>query len=76
MSFWTLRDDRGAAISALDNSIAKKELRVRNAWEIGLDDIDSTGIMTDDDPIIPSSRRDDAPVLELLRRRRECDAEK
>jgi hypothetical protein len=50
---------------AWENCIAKRELHVREAWEIGRHDVDSAGILKDDDPIIPSGAQD-APVLDLL----------
>jgi hypothetical protein len=53
-----------------DNWLGKRELHVRQAWEIGRHDIDSVGVTEDDDPIIPPGQKD-APVLELLRWKRE-----
>lgn len=53
------------------NAIGKSELHVREAWEIGRHDVDSVGIMVDDDPIIPREHQEDAPVLDLLRSKRE-----
>jgi len=38
----------------------------RNAWEIGLNDIDSGAIKKDDDPVIPKDVKE-PPVLELIR---------
>lgn len=54
----------------MDNCILKRELSVRNAWEIGMHDPDCMGIRIDDDPIIPHQHKD-APVLELLNWMRE-----
>jgi len=48
--------------------IAKRELHVRQAWEVGPDDIDSSGILEGDDPIIPPDQPE-APILKLLERR-------
>lgn len=42
----------------------------REAWEVGVNDVDSPTILPDDDPIIPESHKIDAPVLELLKRKR------
>ncbi|WP_420125723.1 hypothetical protein [Longimicrobium sp.] len=55
--------------SVLDHSIWKRELTVREAWSIGLHEIDGTGIDVDDDPIIPTNVKQ-APVLDLLRAKR------
>lgn len=51
-----------------DASIEKRELYVREAWEIGRNDPDCIGIREDDDVIIPEGQ-ENAPVLELLRRK-------
>lgn len=47
------------------NSIQKTKLLVRNAWEIGPNDLDSVAIQADDDPIIPDDQSD-PPVRRLL----------
>jgi hypothetical protein len=52
-----------------DLSIAKRHLVVREAWTIGLHDIDCMAICTDDDPVIPADV-DKPPVVELLAKRR------
>jgi hypothetical protein len=59
----------------MNNAVLKRELYVRNAWEIGKNDCDSVGILPTDDPVIPPDHQD-APVLELLRWKKEqhrCD---
>lgn len=48
-----------------DIYIVKKTIHVREAWSIGIGDIDHMGIMEDDDPIIPRNVVS-APVLELI----------
>jgi tetratricopeptide (TPR) repeat protein len=48
-----------------DLRILVKNVHVRNAWEIGLNDPDAIGIQEDDDPIIPE-KAIDPPVLKLL----------
>ena len=53
-----------------DYYLIKRELHVREAWEIGRHDVDGVAIHEDDDPIIPTAQKD-PPVLELLRWRRE-----
>ena len=49
-----------------DVYIAKRELNVRDAWQIGRNDPDVVGIREDDDPIVPDGQQN-APVLEVLR---------
>lgn len=49
-----------------DDYIAKCELNVREAWQVGRHDPDATGVRADDTPMIPSENETDAPVLELL----------
>ncbi|MGO9597433.1 MAG: hypothetical protein ACLP7Q_05370 [Isosphaeraceae bacterium] len=46
--------------------IAKRELYIREAWEIGINDIDCLGILPGDDPMIPETQTE-APVRALLR---------
>jgi len=45
--------------------ILKRELHVRDAWEIGLHDIDIAGICKGDDLILPKDAKS-APVIEVL----------
>lgn len=47
-----------------------KNIVFREAWEIGVDDQDSSAILVDDKPIVPAEREKDAPVLELLKSKR------
>jgi hypothetical protein len=54
----------------LDDAISKQKLHLREAWEIGRNDLDSAGILPSDHPIIPTVHPD-APVLELLRWKQE-----
>jgi hypothetical protein len=55
-----------------DLHIKKRHIHVRDAWQIGLNDLDSTGILPEDDPIIPQGESD-PPVLDLLKRKRQQD---
>ena len=48
-----------------DVHIKKWHLNVRDAWQIGLNDLDGMGIMPDDDPIIPDAEHN-PPITELL----------
>lgn len=47
-----------------------KNIVFREAWEIGVDDQDCAAILQGDNPIIPEEHKEDAPVLELLKKRR------
>jgi hypothetical protein len=49
-----------------ETSILKNKIEIKNAWEIGLYDIASSGILKDDNPIIPDNIKN-APVLEVLK---------
>lgn len=49
-------------------SILKTNLDIRNAWEIGKNDLDRIAIRENDTPIIPDDVIN-APVLELLKRK-------
>lgn len=51
-----------------DICIRMHHIYIRNAWEIGLNDIDSVAITEDDDPIIPEGV-ECPPVLKLIRSR-------
>lgn len=53
-----------------DYGLNKRELYIRNAWEIGRNDTDSCGIKKDDRPIIPEGVND-PPIRELLEWKRE-----
>ncbi len=46
-------------------SILKKELYIRHAWDVGMNDPDMAAILPDDQPIIPSDVTN-APILETL----------
>ena len=47
-------------------TIEKRNLIVREAWSIGVEDIDSIGIQPEDNPIIPADMAG-APVEELMK---------
>jgi len=53
-----------------DHYLIKRDLHVRQAWEIGRHDVDCAAILEDDAPIIPAGQ-ENPPVLELLRWKRE-----
>ena len=52
----------------LESAIIKREIIIRNAWEIGLHDLESVAIKKGDIPIIPDNI-ENAPVLEVLKKR-------
>jgi len=49
-----------------DNSILKNKIEIKNAWEIGLNDITRCVILEGDSPIIPDNVKN-APILEVLK---------
>ena len=51
-------------------AIPIRKIVFREAWTIGEHDMDSPTIQADDNPIIPESRKEDAPILKLLERKR------
>jgi hypothetical protein len=55
--------DTGPAVARVH--ITKRDLNVRDAWEIGLHDEDCVGMRPDDHPIVPAGVAH-APVLDLL----------
>jgi len=50
----------------IELGILKTELTIKNAWEIGIHDLEQVVITEDDDPIIPDNIND-APVLKILK---------
>lgn len=62
-------DGSQAPLLEMEISITMDHFHVRNAWEIGLGDMDSVAIQKEDDPIIPEDVGD-VPVLELIRKLR------
>lgn len=53
-----------------DRIIPISNVVFREAWEVGVNDMDSSTILPDDDPIIPDEHLKDAPVLELLEKKK------
>jgi hypothetical protein len=47
--------------------IEKRVLHVRQAWEVGVDDLEVTALLPDDDPIVPADKPD-APVILAMKR--------
>lgn len=55
--------------------IKKKSLHVFDAWQLTPGDIETVAIRDDDKPVIPDDRKQDAPVLDVLKAKRERDQE-
>jgi hypothetical protein len=64
-------DSNGQPELIFENAILKNNLNIRDAWEIGRNDLDSVAILPDDDPIIPAAKSSNAPVLEALQWKKE-----
>jgi hypothetical protein len=54
-------------------AIKKKSLHVFEAWQLTPGDIETVAIRDDDAPVIPDDRKQDAPVIDVLKARRERD---
>src|SRR5262249_28781836 len=61
-----LRDDSSEPKLIPERSILKREINVRQAWEIGRNDCDACGIRQGDKPIIPKGQ-EKAPILDVIR---------
>lgn len=61
--------DASQVVPYFNQSIILNSIEIKNAWEIGLHDIESSAILKDDSPIIPVDVNN-APVLELLKKRK------
>lgn len=61
----------GQPAMELDLTVLKEKIILKDAWEVGPNTLESTLIRGDDDPIIPEDQQEGAPVLELLKLRRE-----
>jgi hypothetical protein len=61
---------RKAQYIGLTLAVLKKQLVVRNAWEIPLDDFDSMAVLPEDDPFIPPDVKDAAVTTRLAEQRR------
>ena len=60
----------GEGIDLLDDHyIGKRELNVRDAWQVGRHDPDAPAIREDDEPIVPDDQSE-PPIADLLRARR------
>ena len=58
-------DKAGSLKPVFDDTIGKRDLHVREAWEVGRHDIDSVGVLEDDEPIVPANQQA-PPVRELI----------
>lgn len=59
--------DGSEIVPYFDKIILKQKIEIKNAWEIGFQDIEGSVIKKGDDPIIPDNIVN-APVLELLKK--------
>jgi hypothetical protein len=57
-----------------NEGIVKRHIHAKEAWEVADGDIEALGIFPDDRPHIPSVHITDAPVLELLKKRKKRGA--
>jgi hypothetical protein len=69
LAYCTFESDPRQPLLVTRHVIAKRDLHLREAWEIGINDIDSAGIQPSDDPILPDEPAE-APVIALLSRLR------
>lgn len=58
-------DKAGSLRPVLDDAIGKRGLHVREAWQVGRHDLESVGVLADDDPIVPANQ-ETPPVQELI----------
>jgi len=70
LAYAVLEDGQAQPVAMLESCISKHKIFVRDAWEIGRNNPDCVAIQEGDDPIIPPGQ-DHAPVVELMRWRRE-----
>lgn len=71
----TANKDLTSVDPMIDHYIAKREIFVKNAWEVGKNDIEGTAIYDTDDPIIPNGIAN-PPILELLQAKRSPQPQK
>ena len=65
-------DGEGKPQFLLERTILKRKLNVREAWQIGRDDLDSIAVTPKDDVIIPDGQ-ESPPIKELFEWRREME---
>lgn len=70
LTYVCTNDGEPARMPKFDVMIMKKTLHVRDAWTIGVGDVDFMGVSEDDDPILPEALGD-APVLALIAEQKE-----
>ena len=73
LAYALIDDDTRSLRRILDDAIGKRDLNIREAWEVGRHDVDSAGILVDDDPIVPATQQD-PPVRELIEWMRSLDS--
>lgn len=63
-------DGSGRVDPFFDKGILKTSLKIKDAWEIGENDLERAVIQKDDNPIIPDEHKDNAPILVILKANR------
>jgi len=58
---------KGAIEPIFDRAIIKTSLIIKDAWEIGENDLERSVIQKNDNPIIPDKHKDNAPILAILK---------
>lgn len=69
LSYVCMKGDTPPDNVSWDSFLVKQSIHVRDAWSIGVGDVDHMGVAEDDDPIIPAEIAT-PPVLELIAHRK------
>lgn len=60
-------NEKGAIEPIFDRAIIKTSLVIKDAWEVGENDLERSVIQKNDNPIIPDEHKDNAPILAILK---------
>jgi len=60
-------NDKAGVEPIFDRAITKTSLTIKDAWEIGKNDLEVAVIGEEDDPIIPKGNETTAPILEVMK---------
>lgn len=60
-------NDKGGVDPIFDKAITKTSLIIKDAWEIGVNDLERAVVQKDDNPVIPEKYKNNAPILEVLK---------
>jgi len=66
LAYAVINEATGVPSLRIGEGLAKREIGIREAWEIGRHDSDGVGVFPGDNPVVPTEHVSDAPVLELL----------